>query len=228
MKKVKSFLKKADLVTYALVALLGVSTIFAWTQITGTSGTSNDELVVMPIPEREHQPVFNPIELPPVVSEVVIEEFMVPVNTTNYTVTTTFFDATSQDATALVSSLFFYQIGDGKYSRPSMGMSFTCVRNEVVEVIAPLSGVINSVIDDHPVYGTIITIDHQEGLQTVLTGVYNVNVEAGAAVEQGTPLGVTGLSRVEPEAGNVVHLEVLQAGSRIDPQSVIGRRVDEI
>jgi len=224
MKKIQRFLKKADPVTFALIALLGVSTVFAWVQITG----AGRQETYMPViaPERdETRPVFNPIEVPTVATP---ETFIAPVDTNNFNVTTTFFDETSEDSTALASSLFFFQVGSGKYSHPSQGMSFACENDDVVDVIAPLSGTVSSVIDDDPVRGTIITIDHAEGLQTILTGVYNVSVATGDDVDQGQALGVTGLSRLEPDSGNVVHLEVIQGGTFINPENAIGRMISEL
>jgi len=226
MKKIQRFFKKADPVTFALIALLGVSSIFAWVQITGAGRQDTHVPVVTPDTERTQQ-VFNPypIEVPTIATP---EVFIVPVDTNHFNVTTTFFDETSEDATALASSIFFFQVGNGKYSHPSQGASFACEDNHVVDVVASLSGRVSSVIDDDPVRGTIITIDHAGGLQTILTGVYNVSVATGDSVDQGQALGVTGLSRLEPDSGNVVHLEVYQSGAFINPEDVIGRRIGEL
>ncbi|MCL1991024.1 MAG: M23 family metallopeptidase [Defluviitaleaceae bacterium] len=226
MNKIKNFIKKADLVTFALIALLGVSTVFAWTQLTRTGSGSIDPDIPAVGAEEELQPVFNPIDDTPVVA--VQETFIVPIDTTHFNITTTFFDETSEDATALASSIFFFELGGGKYSHPSQGVSFTCEVDEVVGVIAPLSGTVSAIVDDDAVRGTMITIDHEEGLQTILTGVYDVAVSVGSTVNQGDTLGVTGLSRLEPDAGNVVHLEVMQSGEFINPEQVIGRTVNDL
>ena len=224
MQRIKRFFKKVDPVTFALIALLGVSTVFAWVQITGAGRTP--EVAYVPEPTI---PVWTPQEPPREPSVPVVatpETFMVPVDTSNFIVPTTFFNEHTEDAAVLASSLFFFQVGVGKYSHPSQGMSFACADGESVNVIAPLSGVVSAVIDDDPVRGTIIRIDHDNGLQTVLTGVYNVNVATGDSVAQGAILGVTGLSRLEPDSGNVVHLEVYQSGNYIDPSIVIGKQFD--
>jgi len=227
MKRIKRFLKKADPVTLALVALLGVSSVFAWVQIVGPGG-GNTVPVTAPAREdaEEDLPVFSPIEEAPVFGRS--ESFIAPIDTTDFTITTSFFDDTSDDATVLASSIFFFQVGNGKYSHPSNGASFSDTNGGVVDVVAPLSGTISSVVDDDPVRGTIVTIDHEEGIQTILTGVYNVDVATGETIEQGQTLGVTGLSRLEPDSGNVVHLEVIQSGSYINPETIIGRDIDDL
>ena len=224
MKRIKRFLKKADPVTFALIALLGVSSVFAWVQISGI-GTETNVPVTTLVSDDTTAPVSSSIDIPTVATP---EVFVVPVDTNNFNVTTTFFDETSEDVTALASSLFFFEIGNGKYSHPSHGMSFACEDDDVVNVIAPLSGTVSSIIDDDPVRGTIIMIDHEEGLQTILTGVYNVNVTTGDDVQQGETLGITGLSQLEPDSGNVVHLEVIQSGNFINPEDVIGKMISEL
>ena len=226
MKRIKRFLRKVDPVTFALIALLGISSVFAWFQITGIGRQTPPLPVVTPTPEGPDVPVFNPLDDVPAIA--VSEIFLAPVDTNHFNVTTTFFDESSEDAAALASSIFFFQIGDGKYSHPSQGVSFRCEDDEVVDVIASLSGTIRSVVDDDPVRGTIITIDHEEGLQTILTGVYNVSVTAGDEVIQGQALGTTGVSRLEPDSGNVVHLEVIQSGNFVNPEDVIGRTISDL
>ena len=231
MKRIKKFLKNADPVTLALIALLGVSSVFAWVQIAGTRGGSSVPVTapIPSIPEREDISVFAPTDVPEEVPTVGrTESFIVPIDTTDYTVTTTFFDSTAEDATEVVSSIFFFQVGEGKYSHQSNGASFADTNGGEVAVVAPLSGTVASVVDDDPVRGTIVTIDHAEGIQTVLTGVYDVIVATGETITQGQSLGVTGLSRLEPDSGNVVHLEVIQDGNYLNPESIIGKNINDL
>jgi stage II sporulation protein Q len=226
MKRIKRFLKKADPVTLVLIALLGVSSVFAWVQIVGTGGGNTVPVTTPANVSEDDLSVFSPIEEVPAFAR--IESFIAPVETNDFTVTTTFFDETTDDATVLAGSIFFFQVGAGKYSQPSNGASFADTSGEVVNVVAPLSGTVSEVVDDDSVRGTIVTIDHEEGIQTILTGVYNVSVTTGDDVSQGQVLGVTGLSRLEPDSGNVVHLEVVQSGSYINPENIIGRDINDL
>jgi len=222
MANIKKFFKKADPVTFALIALLGVSATFAWIQIASSGGN------VVPVSgpaSDEEVPVFNQMEVP---ASIMRETFIAPIATEDFTVTTTFFDEEAEDAAALVSSIFYFQAGGGMYSHPSQGTSFADATGDVVDVVAPLSGTISSIVDDHPVRGTVIVIDHIEGVQTVLTGVYDTRVQMGDVVEQGSVLGVTGLSTLEPDAGNVVHMEVMQNDNFFNPEEVIGKAIREL
>lgn len=219
MQKIKRFFKKADPVTLALVALLGVSTVFAWVQITGGFNhqpTADNYDATLP--------VFNPADDETIPTFGRSEVFEIPIAASDHVVPTTFFEPDTEDRAVLASGLFYFQMGSGKFSHHSAGMSFACTSGDVVNVVAPLSGTVSDIIDDDPVRGTMVTIDHVDGLQTVLIGVYDVTVTVGAEVEQGQTLGTTGVSRMEPDSGNVVHLEVFQGGHHVNPANVIGEK----
>ena len=113
------------------------------------------------------------------------------------------------------------------YSHESKGISLKDTNNETVNVVAALSGKVASVKDEI-LKGTVVTIEHENGVETVYTGVYNVNVEAGDEVEQGTVLGKTGLSQLEPDSGNVIHFEVLKDEVKVNPETVIDKKLGDL
>ena len=216
MKKIKNFFKKADPVTFALVALLGASATFAWIQIASSGGN------VLPVSGPEDvadTPVFQQNDVP---ASVLRETFIVPIASEDVTVTTTFFNEESEDAEELETSIFFFQAGTGMYSHPSQGTSFADAGGNAVNVLAPLSGTIQSIVDD-PVRGVVVTINHIDGVVTTFSGLYNTQVAVGDSVSQGTVLGTTGLSTFEPESGNVIHVEVRHNDTFINPEHVIGQ-----
>ena len=55
-------------------------------------------------------------------------------------------------------------------------MSLKNSNNEEVSVVAALSGKVLTVKDE-VLKGTVVTIEHQNGVKTVYTGVYDVAVE---------------------------------------------------
>ena len=219
MQRIKRIFKKVDPVTVALVVLLGVSTVFAWVQIVGTGPTVDTTYIPEPT-----IPVWRPQEPPSVPVVATPEIFMAPIDANDFKTPTVFFDATSEDIAVVASGLFSFQVGNGVFTHQSQGMSFASSDGRVVSVIAPLSGVVYAVEDEDLIRGTIIQIDHENGMRTVLTGVYDVTVNAGDTIAQGQALGVTGLSRLEPDSGNVVHLEVFQGGQLVNPAEVLGSK----
>jgi len=213
--------RRIDPVSLALIVMLGISATFAWVQITG--GNTRDTSVM----HQVTPPDLVEDDLATVGPGSENEIFSAPI-AGDFDVTVSFFDEEAElDATTLVSSIFYYQVGSGKYSHPSSGASFRAENDAQVDVVAPLTGVVSEIIDDDPVRGTIVTLDHENGLQTVFTGVYNLEVEVGQTISQGDTLGVTGLSMLEPTSGNVVHLEVFQNGTAIDPEEAIGRALND-
>ena len=113
------------------------------------------------------------------------------------------------------------------YTHESKGVSLKSSDNEAVNVVAALSGKVLNVKDE-VLKGTVVTIEHENGVQTVYTGVYDVAVKAGDEVKQGTVIGKTGLSQLEPDSGNVVHFEVLKDEVKVNPETVIDKKLGDL
>jgi len=92
---------------------------------------------------------------------------------------------------------------------------------EGTAVVATYAGTIESV--RNTIYGTEVTINHGNGLQTVLRSLdRNTNVSQGDRVERGQRIGTVGTtSTVEFTNTPHVRLEVLRNGRRIDPATYI-------
>ena len=222
---IKSFFRKVDPITFALVVMLGLSATFAWVQITQVP-QEVPVLSQLGVDVEDDIATFREIAGTNVATLAIEENFIVPIVGDDFEVTVNFFDADADEA-ALVSSIFFYQVGQGKYSHQSQGMSFRGADDAVVNVVASLTGVVSSVVDDDPIRGTIVTIDHANGVQTVYTGVYDVVISVGDELEQGDVIGATGLSLLEPDNGNVVHIEVMKNGDFLNPYDLIGNSISE-
>ena len=136
-----------------------------------------------------------------------------PLEGEDVVVAKSYYDQTA-DTSIQVKSLFNYKVGETVYTRESKGVSLKNSNNEEVSVVAALSGKVLTVKDE-VLKGTVVTIEHQNGVKTVYTGVYDVAVEAGAEIEQGDVIGKTGLSQLEPDSGNVVHFEVLKDNVKV-------------
>lgn len=219
--KGKNFFKKVDPISFALVVLLGASATFAAFQLATTGGVTPVNIGVGGI--EDDAAAVGSVSNPQWLDEYV----MSPLSTEEVAVTTTFWDEEA-DATQLAGSLFVVELGQSMFSEQSWGTSFRDYNNAVVDVKSVLSGVVSSIEHDEIIRGTIVTIDHENGAQSVFTGLYQPMVSVGDEVAQGDVLGTTGLSLLEPEAGNVVHMEFTINGEYVNPESIIGQRLGDL
>lgn len=217
--KFNSKFKKIDPISFALVLILGASAIFAGIQMAINTGTQ-------PVSVLEGDDSI-PAHANPEIQRLLEENFAVPIDGDNFEVTLEFFNRGASDATELTNSFFFFPVGGIISSTQSFGTSFSGPNDEVVNVVAALSGTVVAV-DERPILGTVVTIEHENGVQTVYTGVYDATVEEGMEVAQGDVLGTTGLSTREPDAGNVVHFEVIHNDSNVNPQTLFGSPLGDL
>lgn len=230
--KGKKLFKKIDPISLALVVLLGASATFAGVQLwlTGMNGDqtvsnpSNSDNDIVYVNEDGTTTVNKTTD--PETLALLEEVIKSPIEGEEVTVAKSYYDQTA-DTTTQVNSLFYYKVGETMYSHESKGVSLKDINNETVNVVAALSGKVASVKDEI-LKGTVVTIEHENGVETVYTGVYNVNVEAGDEVEQGTVLGKTGLSQLEPDSGNVIHFEVLKDDVKVNPETVIDKKLGDL
>ena len=230
--KGKKLFKKIDPISFALVVLLGASATFAGVQLWLT-GMDGDQTVSNPS-NSDNDIVYTTEDGTTVVNKttdpetaaLLQEVIKSPLEGEEVTVAKSYYDQTA-DTTTQVNSLFYYKVGETMYSHESKGISLKDTNNETVNVVAALSGKVASVKDEI-LKGTVVTIEHENGVETVYTGVYNVNVEAGEEVEQGTVLGTTGLSQLEPDSGNVIHFEVLKDEVKLNPETVIDKKLGDL
>lgn len=230
--KGKKLFKKIDPISFALVVLLGASATFAGVQLWLT-GMDGDQTVSNPS-NTDNDIVYTNEDGTTVVNKTTDPETLAllqeviksPLEGEEVTVAKSYYDQTA-DTTTQVNSLFYYKVGETMYSHESKGISLKDTNNETVNVVASLSGKVASVKDEI-LKGTVVTIEHENGVETVYTGVYNVEVEVGDEVEQGSILGTTGLSQLEPDSGNVIHFEVLKDEVKVNPETVIDKKLGDL
>lgn len=70
-------------------------------------------------------------------------------------------------------------------------------------------------------YGNKVTIDHQNGLQTVYGHLASIDVKKGQIVEKGSKIGVMG--NTGRSTGIHLHFEVLKSGKHVDPLKYVNR-----
>ena len=230
--KNKKLFKKIDPISFALVVLLGASATFAGVQLWLT-GMNGNQTVSNPA-NGDNDVVYTNGDGTTTVNKttdaktvaLLQEVIKSPLEGEDVVVAKSYYDQTA-DTSIQVKSLFNYKEGETVYTRESKGVSLKNSNNEEVSVVAALSGKVLTVKDE-VLKGTVVTIEHQNGVKTVYTGVYDVAVEAGAEIEQGDVIGKTVLSQLEPDSGNVVHFEVLKDNVKVNPETVIDKKLGDL
>ena len=230
--KNKKLFKKIDPISFALVVLLGASATFAGVQLWLT-GMNGNQTVSNPA-NGDNDVVYTNGDGTTTVNKttdaktvaLLQEVIKSPLEGEDVVVAKSYYDQTA-DTSIQVKSLFNYKVGETVYTRESKGVSLKNSNNEEVSVVAALSGIVLTVKDE-VLKGTVVTIEHQNGVKTVYTGVYDVAVEAGAEIEQGDVIGKTGLSQLEQDSGNVVHFEVLKDNVKVNPETVIDKKLGDL
>ncbi|WP_425447993.1 peptidoglycan DD-metalloendopeptidase family protein [Dethiothermospora halolimnae] len=89
-------------------------------------------------------------------------------------------------------------------------------------VRAALDGIVSEKRKD-PLYGIVIVIDHENGLETVYANVSTMDmVEVGQRVNSGDAISGIGKSKgIELADGPHLHFEVLENGEKVDPKKYL-------
>ena len=105
---------------------------------------------------------------------------------------------------------------------PHYGVDLAGANNESFDVLAAMSGTV--VRAEHvPVIGTVVEIEHKNGLSTVYSSISDVKVAKGDEVRQGDVIARSGRNELEKELGNHVHFEVWENGHPVNPDDYIGQ-----
>ena len=129
-----------------------------------------------------------------------------------------------QDDTAENQELAVIQFGKRYYT--SNGIALSKKDNKDFEVLAALSGEVVSV-DENPIYGVVITIKHENELYTEYSSLSEARVQAGATVNQGDVIGVSGVCEYDSSLQSHVYFKVLNNSKTFNPENVIGKTVEE-
>lgn len=88
-------------------------------------------------------------------------------------------------------------------------------------VVAAYSGIVQSVEENTP-YGTVVTIDHGDGVVLKYCGVKNVTVVKGDVVNSEEIIAEISVVQNECAEGEHLHLELILNGEYADPMSLFG------
>lgn len=84
------------------------------------------------------------------------------------------------------------------------------------------AGVVAS-IDEKTVFGTVITVDHGNGVFIRYCGVKNIKVQKDDVLEAGTAIAELGVVTNECAEEAHLHLEVLKDGEAVSPESIFAQ-----
>lgn len=130
----------------------------------------------------------------------------------------------SKDKETDIQEMSIIVYGSSYYT--STGISYSAGEEEF-EVVASLSGTVKDV-SDSPIYGKVVVIEHDNGIETEYRSLGEVNVEIGDEVAQGDVIGTSGENSYDVAAKNHLHFRILVNGSPKDPELLIGKTINEI
>ena len=97
---------------------------------------------------------------------------------------------------------------------------------EGTEVCAIADGTVASV-EVTTLEGTVVTVNHDNGITSVYKSLGSASVEAGAKVSKGDKIGVAGTMLTEISDGVHVHLEMRSAGALVDPLEYVDAEINK-
>jgi hypothetical protein len=90
-----------------------------------------------------------------------------------------------------------------------LGTPVVAARDGIVTAVGPLPG-----------YGTVVELQHEQGVSTLYAHLSRALVEPGRRVTQGTPVGLVGATG--DATGPHLHFEVRVRGAAVDPAPTLG------
>lgn len=100
---------------------------------------------------------------------------------------------------------------------PHYGIDLARTDDEPFDVVAAMSGTVIRV-EQVPVMGMLIEIEHENGLSTVYSSVEDVRVAEGDQVKKGDMIARSGRNELEKDLGNHVHFEVWKNDEPVNPE----------
>ena len=115
----------------------------------------------------------------------------------------------------------------GSSYRTSVGTSYSKTDNQPFEVLAALSGTVTEV-KENPLYGNYVVIEHKDGIKTCYYGLSEVTVTAGATINQGDKLGISGNTEIDQDAGNHIYFQILKNNKHLNQEKQIGKKITDL
>lgn len=108
----------------------------------------------------------------------------------------------------------------------SVGVDYT-YDGKVFDVVSATSGVVSEKITDS-IYGNMIVVKHESGLETIYASLGNITVNEGDELKQGDLIGKSGESLYTTGLGSCLHFEVLKDKVYLNPEKTYTLEVEKI
>lgn len=107
---------------------------------------------------------------------------------------------------------------------PSTGILYS---NEAAfDVLATYEGKVEDIKQDE-IFGTIITIKHNNNLTTKYSSVKDPKVNVGDTVNTGEIIGTSGVNKVTSVSENMLFFEMIYNGEYVNPEYFYGKEIEE-
>lgn len=147
------------------------------------------------------------------------EKYKAPCDTLSCSIVRYFYSLKDDAATQEMSLI---QVGSTY--QMSKGITYKQENDQEFDVKATLSGVVTD-IQESPLYGNVIVIDHGENVKSEYVSVSNIKVSVGDEVTQGDVICTSGVAEYDVASGNHVHFRVSVNGVYVDPEELLNNNL---
>lgn len=98
----------------------------------------------------------------------------------------------------------------------SVGVDYI-YQGQVFDVVAATSGTVIESLNDS-IYGNMVIVEHESGIQTIYASLENVDVKEGEIVKQGDKIATSGESLYTSGLGSCLHFEVVKGDTYLNPE----------
>ena len=155
----------------------------------------------------------------PVVSEVEAK-IGKPFNDETVNIQVNFYNL-ADDSERQEKSLILY---DNTYM-PSTGILYSSENS--FDVLSVASGTVEN-IEDNEVFGTIITIKHNNNFTTKYSSIKDAQVQVGDTVNAGEIIGTSSVNKVTSVSENMLLFEMIYDGKYVNPEDYYDKVIEEM
>lgn len=135
----------------------------------------------------------------------------------------------------IIKDFYNYKDEETKQENSIINYDTTYIQNngiiyghqEAFEVLSVLDGKVTSIKEDK-ILGKIVTIKHNNNIETTYKCLSEVNVKENDDIPQGTIIGKSGSTNLEKETPNVLLFEMTKDQKYINPETTYDKQIDQV